>query len=90
LSNYKLTDRMSASGLARRLKVDRRSVRRYIALLEELGVRADRGRDAAYMLVAGFKLPPMMFTDDEDLAVSIGPRPRSRARGSVPVDSVSG
>jgi predicted DNA-binding transcriptional regulator YafY len=66
--------RMSGSELARRLEVDRRTVRRYIVLLEELGVpiTADRGRDGAYMLVAGFKLPPMMFTDDEALALSVG------------------
>ena len=66
--------RMSGLELARRLEVDRRTVRRYIAMLEELGipVTAERGRDGAYMLVAGFKLPPMMFTDDEAVALSIG------------------
>ena len=58
--------RMSGSELARRLEVDPRTVRRYIVRLEDLGVpiTAERGRDGAYMLVAGFKLPPMMFTDD--------------------------
>ncbi|MFY2556424.1 helix-turn-helix transcriptional regulator [Corallococcus terminator] len=66
--------RMSGSELARRLEVDRRTVRRYILKLEELGIpiTAERGRDGAYMLVAGFKLPPMMFTDDEVLALSVG------------------
>ncbi|AKI98984.1 putative DNA-binding transcriptional regulator YafY [Archangium gephyra] len=66
--------RMSGSQLAQRLEVDRRTVRRYIALLEELGIpiTAERGRDGAYMLVAGFKLPPLMFTDDEALALSVG------------------
>ena len=66
--------RMSGSELSRRLKVGRRTVRRYIVKLEELGipVTAERGRDGAYMLVAGYKLPPMMFTDDEALAVSVG------------------
>jgi predicted DNA-binding transcriptional regulator YafY len=66
--------RMSGSELARRLEVDRRTVRRYITALEELGipVTAERGRDGAYSLVAGFKLPPMMFTDDEALALSVG------------------
>ncbi|WP_375772150.1 YafY family transcriptional regulator [Archangium gephyra] len=66
--------RMSGSQLAERLAVDRRTVRRYIAMLEELGIpiTAERGRDGAYMLVAGFKLPPMMFTDDEALALSVG------------------
>ncbi len=66
--------RMSGSELAQRLEVDRRTVRRYIVALEELGIpiTAERGRDGAYMLVAGFKLPPMMFTDDEALALSVG------------------
>jgi predicted DNA-binding transcriptional regulator YafY len=66
--------RMSGSELARRLEVGRRTVRRYVVKLDELGipVTADRGRDGAYMLVAGYKLPPMMFTDDEVLAVSVG------------------
>ena len=66
--------RMSGAELARRLEVDRRTVRRYIAALEELGIpiTAERGRDGAYMLVAGFKLPPMMFTEDEALALSVG------------------
>lgn len=66
--------RMSGSELSRRLRVDGRTVRRYIARLEELGipVTAERGRDGAYSLVAGFKLPPMMFTADEALALSVG------------------
>jgi predicted DNA-binding transcriptional regulator YafY len=66
--------RMSGAELARRLDVDRRTVRRYISQLEELGVpiTAEHGRDGAYTLVAGFKLPPMMFTDDEAIALSVG------------------
>jgi predicted DNA-binding transcriptional regulator YafY len=66
--------RMSGAQLAERLEVDRRTVRRYIAMLEELGIpiTAERGRDGAYLLAAGFKLPPMMFTDDEALALSVG------------------
>lgn len=66
--------RMSGSELAQRLEVDVRTVRRYIAVLEELGIpiTTDRGRFGAYLLVAGFKLPPMMFTDDEALALSVG------------------
>jgi len=65
---------MTGSELARRLEVDPRTVRRYVVVLEELGipVTAERGRDGAYSLVAGFKLPPMMFTDGETLALSVG------------------
>ncbi len=66
--------RISGAEIARRLDVDTRTVRRYIATLEEIGIpiTAERGRYGAYLLVAGFKLPPMMFTDDEALALSIG------------------
>ncbi|HEY7378966.1 MAG TPA: YafY family protein [Steroidobacteraceae bacterium] len=66
--------RMSGSELARRMNVDGRTLRRYITRLEEIGVpiTTERGRHGAYMLVAGYKLPPMMFTDDEALALSVG------------------
>jgi predicted DNA-binding transcriptional regulator YafY len=65
---------LSGSELARRLEVDGRTLRRYIAALEELGipVLAERGRYGGYRLVAGFKLPPLMFTQDETLAVALG------------------
>lgn len=60
--------------IAARLEVDVRTVRRYIATLEEMGipVTTERGPAGGYALVAGFKLPPMMFTDDEALALSLG------------------
>ena len=66
--------RISGPELARRIGVDGRTLRRYIAMLEELGVPilAERGRYGAYMLVPGFKLPPLMFNDDEALALSVG------------------
>jgi predicted DNA-binding transcriptional regulator YafY len=66
--------RMSGSELARRLEVDGRTLRRYISVLEDLGIpiTSERGRNGAYMLVAGFKLPPMMFSDDEAMALSVG------------------
>ena len=67
---------MTGPELAARLEVDPRTVRRYIAMLEELGIplTAGRGRDGGYQLVAGFKLPPMMFTDDEIEALVLGSR----------------
>ncbi len=66
--------RMSGAELAQRLEVDGRTLRRYIVMLEELGIpiTAERGRHGGYSLVAGFKLPPMIFNDDEALALSIG------------------
>lgn len=66
--------RLSGTELAQRLGVDRRTVRRYINVLEEMGipVMTEQGRYGGYALVAGFKLPPMMFTEEETLAVALG------------------
>lgn len=71
-----LQARPQASGaeLAQILGVDRRSVRRYIMMLEEMGIpiATTQGRHGGYQLVAGFKLPPLMFSDDEAVALSVG------------------
>lgn len=66
--------RLSGSELAERLGVDRRTVRRYITVLEDLGipVLTEQGRYGGYRLVAGYKLPPMMFTDAEAQVLSLG------------------
>jgi predicted DNA-binding transcriptional regulator YafY len=60
--------------LAQRLRVDERTVRRYATTLAELGVpvSAARGRYGGYRLRPGYKLPPLMFTDDEAVAVVLG------------------
>jgi predicted DNA-binding transcriptional regulator YafY len=65
---------LSGAELADRLGIDRRSLRRYIAMLEELGIpiTAERGRYGGYMLVPGFKLPPLMFSNEEASAVALG------------------
>ena len=66
--------RMSGAEMSSRLAVDARTLRRYIVTLEEIGIpiTTERGRHGGYSLMAGFKLPPMMFTDDEALALSVG------------------
>ena len=66
--------RMSGSELAQRLEVNIRTLRRYIIMLQDLGIpiEAERGRNGAYILSAGFKLPPMMFTNEEALALTVG------------------
>lgn len=84
--------RMNGAEIARRLEVDPRTVRNYIARLEEIGIpiAAERGRDGGYMLVAGFKLPPMMFSDDEAVALSVGlvaARKLGLAEGAIAVAS---
>ena len=65
---------LSGPELAQRIGVDERTLRRYIRKLEDLGIPvvAERGRYGAYRLMPGFKLPPMVFTDDEALALAVG------------------
>jgi predicted DNA-binding transcriptional regulator YafY len=65
---------ISGAELARRVEVDPRTLRRYIAMLEEMGIpiTTEQGRYGGYRLVPGFKLPPMMFTDEEAQALSLG------------------
>ncbi len=66
--------RMTGTELAARVDVDVRTIRRYIDALQELGipVLAERGRYGAYSLMPGFKLPPLMFSEDEALALTLG------------------
>jgi predicted DNA-binding transcriptional regulator YafY len=66
--------RVSGPELARRLGVRERTVRRYMILLADLGipVEAGRGRYGGYRLRPGYKLPPLMFSEDEALALVLG------------------
>jgi predicted DNA-binding transcriptional regulator YafY len=66
--------RISGPELARRLEVSPRSVRRYIAMLQDMGIpiETERGRYGRYLLRPGYKLPPLMLSDDEALAVTLG------------------
>jgi predicted DNA-binding transcriptional regulator YafY len=68
--------RLGGAELSRRLGVDRRTVRRYIAHLEAMGIpiRTERGPDGCYALMPGFKLPPMLFNGDEAVALAMGLR----------------
>lgn len=65
---------MSGPDLAARLEVEVRTIRRYISTLQDMGIpiEAEIGRYGGYALRPGFKLPPLMFTDDEVLALTLG------------------
>jgi len=65
--------RMTGAELAQRLEVHIRTVRDYVATLQDLGipVEAERGRYGAYRLRPGYKLPPLIFTEDEALALTL-------------------
>jgi predicted DNA-binding transcriptional regulator YafY len=65
---------VSGAELARRIEVDARTLRRYISALEEMGIpiTTEQGRYGGYRLVPGYKLPPMMFSEEEAQALSLG------------------
>src|SRR5580704_5343069 len=65
---------LSGAELAAGIGVDQRTVRRYALRLADLGipVTAERGRYGGYRLLPGYRLPPLMLTDDEAAAVVIG------------------
>ena len=60
--------------LADRLGVEGRTVRRYVDQLVDLDVPVEsvRGRYGGYRLAPGYRLPPLMLSDDEALAVLLG------------------
>jgi predicted DNA-binding transcriptional regulator YafY len=64
----------TVADLAGRLEVDERTVRRYVDHLIDLDVpvRSVRGRYGGYRLSPGYRMPPLMLTDEEALAVLLG------------------
>ena len=59
--------------LAERLDVTDRTVRRDIDRLREMGyrIRATKGPDGGYRLEAGSELPPLLFDDDQAIALTV-------------------
>ena len=51
-----------------------RTIRRYITMLQDMAIpiEAERGRYGNYSLRPGYKLPPMMFGEEEALAITLG------------------
>jgi predicted DNA-binding transcriptional regulator YafY len=60
--------------IADRLSIDRRTVRRDVAALQALGIpiEGERGIGGGYRLRPGYRLPPLMFSDEEAIAVAFG------------------
>src|SRR5258705_3401435 len=60
--------------IAERLAIDARTVRRYIAALQALDipVEGQRGVGGGYRVRPGYRLPPLMLSDDEAVAVVLG------------------
>jgi len=78
--------------IADRLGVDRRTVRRYIAALDELGIpiEGQRGVGGGYRIRPGYRLPPLMLSDDEAVVVALGVVAAGQLGIAGSADSVEG
>jgi predicted DNA-binding transcriptional regulator YafY len=78
--------------IADRLGVDRRTARRYVAALQDLGIpiEGQRGVGGGYRIRPGFRLPPLMLTDDEAVAVALGVQAAGRLGLSGSAEAVEG
>ncbi len=63
-----------ASALAKELGVSVRTLHRYFAMLDEMGIPiySDRGPYGGFSLVRGYKMPPLVFTPQEAVAIALG------------------
>lgn len=63
-----------ASELAEKLGVSLRTVHRYFEMLDEMGipVYSERGPYGGFSLVRGYKMPPLVFTLEEAVAIALG------------------
>lgn len=69
-------EEMSGAELAKVLEVSSRTVQRYVARLQDLGipVQGRRGPGGNYRLKPGFRLPPLMLSGEEAQALTLGLR----------------
>ena len=81
---------LTAADLAQRLAVDERTVRRYVEHLRDLDIPVDavRGRYGGYRLARHYRMPPLMLTDEEALAV-VWALLLSRQSGSGPASPLA-
>ncbi len=63
-----------ASELAEKLGVSVRTIHRYFEMLDEMGipVYSERGPYGGFSLVRGYKMPPLVFSLEEAVAVALG------------------
>jgi predicted DNA-binding transcriptional regulator YafY len=78
--------------IADRLGVDPRTARRYVTALQDLGipVEGQRGVGGGYRIRPGYRLPPLMLTDDEAVVVALGTLAAGRLGLSGSPESVDG
>jgi predicted DNA-binding transcriptional regulator YafY len=66
--------KQKADELAEQLGVSRRTIQRYTNMLDEMGIPiySERGPHGGFSLVRGYKMPPLVLTPDEAVAVYLG------------------
>lgn len=71
--------------LAQRLEVSDRTLRRDVDRLRELGyrIRAIKGPDGGYRLDAGSELPPLLFDDDQAVALAVALQTAAKTGAAV-------
>lgn len=81
-----------AAELAEELGVSVRTIHRYMTRLEEMGipVYSERGPHGGFSLVRGYKMPPLVLTPEEAVAVYLGTSLVDEMWGQVYRDAAQG
>jgi len=81
-----------ASALASELGISIRTLHRYFVMLDEMGipVYAERGPYGGFSLVPGYRLPPLIFTPEEAVTLSLGTNLVRELWGQLYIDAASG
>jgi predicted DNA-binding transcriptional regulator YafY len=81
-----------AADLAEKLGVSVRTLHRYFGMLDEMGIPiyAERGPYGGFSLVRGYKLPPLVFTPEEAVALYLGTSLVSEMWGRLYQESAGG
>lgn len=81
-----------AADLAAELGVSERTLHRYITNLDEMGIPiySERGPHGGFSLVRGYKMPPLVFTPEEAVAVHLGAHLVDELWGELYADAVQG
>lgn len=81
-----------AADLAAKLGVSVRTLHRYFGMLDEMGIPiyAERGPYGGFSLVRGYKLPPLVFTPGEAVAIYLGTSLMSEMWGQLYQESAQG
>jgi predicted DNA-binding transcriptional regulator YafY len=81
-----------AGELAEKLGISVRSLHRYIGMLDEMGIPiySERGPNGGFSLVRGYKLPPLIFSPEEAVAVCLGAKLAQETWGPLYEEAAQG